>query len=557
MTTPEERLRQILQADAEDLLPGGDGLQRIQQRLAERRSLRTKLVPVIAIAGVVAVAGGAAITVSVTDDGSVTQPTGPARPAPDPTTCTGGLCEEPKPSPSLSTTAVTTSASGIPLWPFTTDTQVADWAARPGARAWARDPVQVTQHFLADHLKLPGRATTRLDDGGGAALVEVSSGSQPVAQVRLVRVGRDPEGPWSVTGATSDNLSVTQPADGDVVTSPIAVAGRAADPDTSVRVRLMAGGVLSEGFAMAGRDLPWTRSLPWTSTDWSVAELVASTFDGKGDLRAVTVTAVRRSGSGTPGLPLPGTVFVALDGDRVVSVDALTGKQLRQLSYPPAGVTDLDPDLGGEDGVVWVRLEADACTTSIIRVGLVRGPAGVTVGAKPIGRRLPSLSAGGRSLGWVERACGGNTDTVIVRGPDAKFSTTATAPDAVKDLDVRDDGYAVVWTVNGVYIVPPGATAVTARMTLRSSCSLAAPAWDGTVVVAWQLCGASWRLGRWSTGGKLLAASGDVAGMVAPLHTAVTDGNALVSLDNYRIPRFSGGVLVDTPNALRWKDADW
>ncbi|MDX6197796.1 MAG: hypothetical protein QOJ79_947 [Actinomycetota bacterium] len=558
MTTPEDRLRQILLAEADDVVPVGDGLQRIQQRLSDRRSLRSKLIPAIAIAGVAAIAGAAAVTVSLTDKDSLKQVPGHHPASPVPTTCTGGLCEEPKPSPSLSTTGVTTSASGIPVWPFSTDAQAADWERHPGAQGWADDPVQVAQHLLADYLKLPGRAVPRTDDDQDSAVVAVSAAGRTVARVRLVRVGRDQNGPWSVVGADAPSLSVTQPRDGDEVSSPINIAGTAADPDTSVHVRLLATRALGDGHTMAGRDIPWTHSLPWTGSDWSVAALVANTFDGKGDLHSVTITAVRRAGSSAPDVPAPGSVFVAIDQEHVVTVDALTGKQLRQLSYPPAGVVDTSPDRGGSDGVVWVRIQPDACTSSIIRVGLSHGPAGVTVDAKPIGRKLPSLSEGGRSLGWVEQPCGGSGNTLIVRGPDAKFSTTATSDVQIRDLDVRDDGYAVVWSENGVLIVPPGATTVSAGHLLRADgCSFHAPAWDGDQLIAWRLCGASWTLTRWTAIGTLVSASADVPDMSAPLHTSVDDGLVLVSLDSYRIPRFTDGALVDTPNALRWKQADW
>jgi hypothetical protein len=160
----------------------------------------------------------------------------------------------------------------------------------------------------------------------------------------------------------------------------------------------------------------------------------------------------------------------------------------------------------------------------------------------------------------VERPCGGGgQETVHVRGPDAKFSTTVTTSEAVKDLDVRDDGYAVVWTDRGIYVVPPGTTSLTPQMLLRTDgCAASAPAWDNDVVVAWQPCaGRAWTLGRWSATGKQLSTSRPVEGMSSPLHTAVTDGLVLVSLDNYRIPRYSDGALIDTPNALRWKQADW
>jgi hypothetical protein len=556
--SPEDRLRQVLLAEAEDLVPAGDGLQRIEQRLADRHSLRSKLVPALAIAGVVAVAGVAAITVSLTDDGSL-KPVQHGTPGPIPTGCTGGLCEEPKPSPSLSTTDVTTSASGIPLWPVTTDVQAADWQRRSNTPRWEADPVQVTQHLLDDFLKLPGQAMPRQDANEDVALVDVSAGGRTVSQVRLVRVGRDPSGPWSVVSATSPVLAVTQPTDGDEVSSPINVAGTVNDVDQSVHLRLMSDRVLGEGYQPAGRDLPWTHSLAWKATDWTVAALVGNTFSGKGDLSAVTITALRRAGASTPGVPAPGTVLVAVESKHIVSADALSGRQLRQLSFPPAGATDSSPDRGGADGVVWVRTTGDGCTSSIIRAGLARGPAGVTVDAKPIMRSLPSLSAGGRSLGWVERPCSGGPSTVVIRGPDAQFSTTATSADAIAELDVRDDGYALVQLGFRVLVLAPGTTNVTSGQAVRAEgCTLAAPAWDGDTVVAWQLCsGVGWRLGRWSAAGALQTRSADVPDMSLPLHTAVAAGQVMVVLDNHRSARLSGGVLADIPNAFGWGQPDW
>jgi hypothetical protein len=397
--TPEDRLRQILQAEADDLIPVGDGLRRIEQRLADRRSLRSRLVPALAIAGVVAIAGAAAITVSVTDDGSLKQP--PAHhttPAPVPTGCAGGLCEEPKPSPSLSTTGVTTSASGIPLWPVTTDAQAADWERGSNTPRWESDPVQVTQHLMDDYLKLPGQAVL-FDNSGDVAVVTVSAGGRTVSTVRLVRVGRDPDGPWSVTGAASLVLAVTQPNDGDEVSSPISTAGTVNDVDQSVHLRLMSDRVLGEAFQPAGRDQPWTHALQWTGADWSVAALVANTFNGKGDLSAVSITAVRRANADAVGLPPPGTTFVAIEDGHVVLADALSGATLRQISYPPNYAVDASPDEGGSDGVVWVRT-VRGCLSSILRAGLAHGPAGVTVDPKPVRMLVPSLSHGGRSLGW-------------------------------------------------------------------------------------------------------------------------------------------------------------
>jgi hypothetical protein len=564
VTTPEDRLRQILQVEAEDLVPAGDGLRRIEQRLSERRTLRARLVPAVGIAGAVAVAAAAAITVSLTDHGSLKQPEQRASAAPDPTStaCAGEACAEPTPSvsPSPAAPAVTTSANGTPVWPFTTDAQAAGWKADPGSRTWAADPVKVVAHLMADYLKLPGQATARINNDTGVAVVEVSAGGRPVSQVRLERVGRAPDGPWSVTAAFSGDITVSRPKSGDEVTPPLDVQGAVTGVDESVQVRLMTDVVLAEGHAPAGNVMPWSQPLRWTSTSWSVAALVTNTYDGKGDLHAVTVTAVRRSTAPQAGLPAAGSVLVAVDQEHIVTVDTSTGQQLRQLSYPPTDATDSAPDRGGEDGVVWVRTRGDGCTSSIIRVGLVRGPAGVTVDPKPILRRLPTLSAGGRSLGWVELPCGGGNPTVIVRGPDARFSTVATSTEQVDDLDVRDDGSAVVRLGSKVVVVPPGATTVQAGRALVAGpgCVLGAPAWSGDVVLVWQKCAAGWSVGRWAASGSALApGSGVVSGMSEALHTAVAEGQLLVALKDHRIVRVRGSLAEDIPNALRWRQPDW
>lgn len=560
MTTPEDRLRQLLQAEQDDVVPAGDGMSRIAQRIAQRRSWRSRLGPAIAIAGVVAIAAVAAVTVSLTDDSALDQAVQPnASERPQPSGCSGGLCPEPRPSATLSATGVTTSGNGTPVWPFTTDAQAADWQAKPGSRTWAGDPVAVTQHFLDDYLKLPGKAVRRLDGSSDVAVIEVSAGDRPVSQVRLERLGRDTRGPWSVTGATSDDLTISDPKPAVEVSSPLEVVGSVSGYDQSVHVQLLATGELAGGYAPAGAELPWRQPLRWTRSDWSVAALVGSTYDGKGDLFAVAVTPVRRSGGQVPGLPVAGSTLVALSGRYVVTVDALTGRQLRQLSYPPDDATDSGPDRGGEDGVVWVRTRGDGCTSSILRAGLVYGPAGITVDAKPIMRSLPSLSAGGRSLGWVEQPCGGGPATVVVRGPDAQFSTIATSPETINDIDVRDDGYAVVALADRAVVLAPGAIDVSAArpLTVGTGCTVTAPAWDGVAVIAWERCGQQWTLGRWSTAGARTGAGIAVAGISFVMHTASDSGQVLVWLADQRVARLSEGSLVDIPNGLQWLQPDW
>jgi hypothetical protein len=240
-------------------------------------------------------------------------------------------------------------------------------------------------------------------------------------------------------------------------------------------------------------------------------------------------------------------------------VDAVTGNQLRRLSSPPDGGIDGSPDRGGEDGVVWVRTEGDGCTSSILRVGLVRGPAGVTVDAKPIARSLPALSDGGRSLGWVERPCDGGPSTVVVRGPDAKFSTTATTDAVVADLDVRDDGTALLAAAGRLVLLRSGAETVAGGVVLPvpPGCIGSAPVWDGQVAVAFAHCTNGWRIVRFTPAGRI-ASTHAIGKVSSPIvHASCAHHHLLVALGDGGIARLVGSAVVGVPSASRWSQPDW
>jgi hypothetical protein len=558
--TPEDRLRELLH-EHDDVPVTGDGLSRIQQRLEARRS--RVLVPAAALAGVVVAAAVGVYAVSVTDDGTVRpRPAVRRTPQPSPTStvCSGGLCPEPRPSPSVPLTAVTTSGDGLPGWPFTTDAQAADWVASPGERRWAADPVQVTQHLLDDLLELPGEAVGTAGRGGDVVQVVVKAAGRPVSTVQLEQVGRGTNGPWSVTGASAEDVSITTPKAGGDVASPLTVTGRVTGYDESVRVRLFtgAGAQLADGHAPAGAEQPWSQPLRWSQSTWTVGLLTASTYDGKGDLHALAVTPVRRGGAGSPGVPASGTTVVAIQEGHVVLADALTGARLRQLSYPPEGDVDSDPGRGGTDGVVWARTKGDGCTSSIIRIGLAHGAAGVTVDAKPRHRRLPALSSGGSRLAWVEDDCSPDaTETVVVRGPDARFATVVAAPGHVTALDVRDDGTALVGLADRSYVVPPGAASFAAarRLVASAGCTVTAPAWDDAVVTAWQRCSDGSRLSRFTDEGRPASTGPAVPDVVVRM--SVADGFVLVVREDGSPARFSEGRLTAVPGGDTLLQAGW
>lgn len=382
----------------------------------------------------------------------------PARPSPG---CATGddLClATPSPSPR--------AASPVAWWPFADDRAAADWAVEDGGRSWAADPVEVARR-AAGLLRLRGVRVRAV--GGG--LVALRADGVPAATVRLVRLGRGARRPWSVVSVRSPGLVLTDPG-------PLAPATPVTGTGSGA-LRLLApdGAVLAAAPAL-GAPLPWAR--PWTA-----AAVVAQGPAG------LALQAVRRAGDRDPGVPAPGTAFLTATGGSVRLHDALSGEQLLQVSGPTAGARDSDPGRGGRDGVVFVRTEADGCTTTVLRAALDRGAGGTTVQRAALRRRLPRLSPSAQWLGWVEQPCGGGPGALVLRGPDARVRRVPVAAQDVDGLDVRDDGGAVVQlrSPDRAVVLAPGATALPAPLPVRAGCRATAAAAAGDAVLVWERCG--------------------------------------------------------------------
>jgi hypothetical protein len=87
-------------------------------------------------------------------------------------------------------------------------------------------------------------------------------------------------------------------------------------------------------------------------------------------------------------------------------------------------------------------------------------------------------------------------------------------------------------------------------------CLLAAPAWDGTTVVAWEKCGQTWQLSRWPVTGPRTHVP-TPTGLADVTHTAIEDGQLLIWLADFRIARVTTAGLAYVPNAARWSEPDW
>lgn len=396
----------------------------------------------------------------------------PARPDPGATGCADprleALCERPSPPPSLPGVAL---RGDTPFWPFTGDREAADWAAGQASRPWAADPVQVAQRLVDDLLALRGVRAR----GVGGGLVALQSGGREVGRVRLVRLGRGDTRPWSVVAVESPAVALDDVGE----LAPGAPARGTAGGPVDVRLLTPQGRELARAPAL-------DRPLRW-APGWSVAALVAVRRDGTG----LALRPVRRAGAVDPGVPAPGATFVGLVDGAVRLLDALDGRALLQVSDPEAGARDSDPSRGGRDAVVFVRTEADGCTSTVLRAALDRGAGGTTVERARLVRRLPRLSPSAQWLGWVEAPCTGGAGTLLLRGPDGRVRRLPLGTLAVSRLDVRDDGSAVLQLrgPDRVLDLPPGATALGAPLVPRPGCRDTAASATAAAALVWERCG--------------------------------------------------------------------
>lgn len=278
----EDRLKEILRSEASTLVPAGDGLARIRERVVRRRRTRLLLVPVGALT-----AAGAVVAVLVLTGSSGTQQLqqNPIGPATQPPSTQATVPAVPP------TKAAVPAYTGPALWPFTSSAQGDAWKANHGAKPWAGDPLQVAQHFVSDFLHLTGISAV-----GTGATIDLRSQGRGVGMVRLVQISDG--GPWTVVSVGGTDLTVTSPQPTQAISSPTAITGRVQGVDENVQLQLIGSAtarVLGSTTAPAGSAMPWQGSLSWSDQTWFTAAIVAITRSLKdGSVTRITAIAVKR-----------------------------------------------------------------------------------------------------------------------------------------------------------------------------------------------------------------------------------------------------------------------
>ena len=102
------------------------------------------------------------------------------------------------------------------------------------------------------------------------------------AVLHLARIGIGDDQPWEVVGSEDTTLTLTRPAYGAAISSPVTVGGRITGVDESLRVAVLALGgsnPLGEirGMAAGGQNAPWSATVSFRRSGGTVRTIVVST----------------------------------------------------------------------------------------------------------------------------------------------------------------------------------------------------------------------------------------------------------------------------------------
>ncbi|MFC5801881.1 hypothetical protein [Streptomyces formicae] len=192
------------------------------------------------------------------------------------------------------------------MWPFTTLAQAQAWERAyrsSGHQSWHRDPGRTALSFTRGYLGFTeiDRVSSRTVSGRHARIGVAPTGpeSGTAAVIHLVRFGTGPDAPWEVVGTDDTTFSLTTPAYGSPVRSPLVTGGRISGVDESIRVQVRQPsseaplGTSACCTPAGGDDQPWNVSVSFSGARDPVLTVIASTGGHVAEVERFTITAVR------------------------------------------------------------------------------------------------------------------------------------------------------------------------------------------------------------------------------------------------------------------------
>lgn len=193
------------------------------------------------------------------------------------------------------------------MWPFSTLAQAQAWERdfhSGGHQPWHLDPDQTALSFTQGYLgfqdvsRVSAHSVSGREARIGVGLSARTGATGTAAVIHLVRYGTDRDAPWEVVGTDDTTFSLTVPAYGSVVRSPVLTGGRITGVDENIRVSVrQASSTTPLGtfccLPAGGSASPWKASVSFSGARDRVLTIVASTGGHISEVERFTVTAVR------------------------------------------------------------------------------------------------------------------------------------------------------------------------------------------------------------------------------------------------------------------------
>jgi hypothetical protein len=256
------------------------------------------LVLVLVAAAVVAVGAMTTAVVLAHSRGGGNQPAA----APPPVVGTDSSA----PSPVTSFAADPTPFGYLPLWPFAGQADAQAWQAAyrsGGHQPWhldaGRTALSFTQGYLG-YTNVDEVVNTRTSGQQGWVSVGFDDpDGRPTtsAVLHLVRLGTGTDAPWEVVGTKDTTLTLTTPAYGSTVRSPVTTGGRITGVDESLRVQIRQldrpdAVSRTAGVPAGGDRARWTIHVPFTAPGDTLT-IAVSTGGHIADVERFAITGVR------------------------------------------------------------------------------------------------------------------------------------------------------------------------------------------------------------------------------------------------------------------------
>jgi hypothetical protein len=441
----EDLLRTMLQDEAESMHPAGDGLSRIQQRVAARRARARWLRPVAVLGSVAALTAGGLGAFALVNNSNDTDNVISHNPTPT---------EQPSvtPTPTVTTPVALAHFPARAIYPFTSAAMAKSWEDGGGAHgefpAFA-DADKTALAFVHDMLGETSVSTVTdamMSANGKTATVTLgrklqgeSNRTIDVTRVHLLHFGNA----WLVVGAddAAGLLTVTSPAPGEPVSSPLAVSGPGFGVDEAIRVQLVTlhGGPLGgTGHASFGGGTPkWSTTVTFPSSpDPAGGIVVIDDSPADGLPGRIAVVPVRFD---TTAATYPGQ-FVGIKNGRVTLFTSRNGAALKYLTEQQPGGGAGDPQLSTSGDLVYFIQGSGTCSNALMSVTTGGNHDVRRVAAPDSGYAMSGYAAGpAGQFTFYETACSGSTSpqarlvTVDARGQRTAIDFPSQPPMVVAD----------------------------------------------------------------------------------------------------------------------------